>query len=274
MWFPRVRNRLTAIVGAVPPGPFRRGLTAQRSFRLVAFARPLLPGSPRSLEPCLSCDARAESVCNAIGDEDIARLAELAVVTEVAPGRTFIEEGDPADSFFNLTAGSAKLFKLMADGRRQITGFVARGHFLGLAVSSTYAFSAEAIEPVRLCRFSRPRMFRLLGDFPALERRLLDRAATELVAAQEQMLLLGRKTARERVASFLLAQSAAGSCGRARLNLHLPMGRSDIADYLGLTIETISRTLSRLRGEGLIEIPSATTVVIRDLVRLTTLATG
>ena len=241
---------------------------------MVAFARPPLPGSPRSLEPCLSCDARAESVCNAIGDEDIARLAELAVVTEVAPGRTFIEEGDPADSFFNLTAGSAKLFKLMADGRRQITGFVARGHFLGLAVSATYAFSAEAIEPVRLCRFSRSRLFRLLGDFPALERRLLDRAATELVAAQEQMLLLGRKTARERVASFLLAQSAAVPCGRTRLNLHLPMGRGDIADYLGLTIETISRTLSRLRSEGLIEIPSATTVVIRDPARLAILATG
>ena len=241
---------------------------------MAVFSHPPVPGSPRSLEPCLSCDARVDSVCNAIGDEHLARLAELAVVTEVHPGQTFIEEGDPADNFFNLTAGSAKLFKLMADGRRQITGFVARGHFLGLAVSSTYAFSAEAIEPVRLCRFSRSRMFRLLGDFPALERRLLERAATELVAAQEQMLLLGRKTARERVASFLHVQSAAAPCGRARLSLDLPMSRGDIADYLGLTIETVSRTLSRLRGEGLIEIPSATTVLIRNPARLAALALG
>ena len=245
---------------------------------MIAPLRPpqrgLLPGSPRRLEPCLSCDARGESVCNAIGDEDIARLAELAVVNDIQPGQTFIEEGDPADSFFNLTAGSAKLFKLMSDGRRQITGFAARGHFLGLAVSATYAFSAEAIEPVRLCRFSRVRLFRLLGDFPALERRLLDRAATELVAAQEQMLLLGRKTARERVASFLLGQSASAPCGRARISLHLPMSRGDIADYLGLTIETISRTLSRLRSEGLIEIPSATEVLIHDPTRLATVAAG
>ena len=230
--------------------------------------------APPGLEPCLSCDARADSVCNAIGDEHLARLAEFAVVTTVEPGQTFIEEGDPADAFFNLTAGSAKLYKLMADGRRQITGFVARGHFLGLAVSSTYAFSAEATDRVRLCRFSRARMFRLLGDFPALERRLLERAATELVAAQEQMLLLGRKTARERVASFLHGQAAAAPCGRARAVLNLPMSRGDIADYLGLTIETVSRTLSRLRADGMIEIPNTTMVVIREPGRLAALAAG
>ena len=230
--------------------------------------------APPGLEPCLSCDARADSVCNAIGDEYLARLAELAVVTTVEPGQTFIEEGDPADAFFNLTAGSAKLYKLMADGRRQITGFVARGHFLGLAVSSTYAFSAEATDRVRLCRFSRARMFRLLGDFPALERRLLERAATELVAAQEQMLLLGRKTARERVASFLHAQAVAAPCGRPRAVLNLPMSRGDIADYLGLTIETVSRTLSRLRADGMIEIPNATMVVLREPGRLAALAAG
>ncbi len=245
---------------------------------MAVFSCPPIRGSLLSLEPCLSCDARGESVCNAIDDAHLGRLAELAVVSEVQPGQTFIEEGDPADSFFNLTAGSAKLFKLMADGRRQITGFVGRGHFLGLAVSATYAFSAEAIEPVRLCRFSRSRLFRLLGEFPALERRLLERAATELVAAQEQMLLLGRKTARERVASFLESLRRAGDeavlCGHAGLTLALPMGRGDVADYLGLTIETVSRTLSRLRSEGLIEIPSATTILIRDPARLAALACG
>ncbi len=243
---------------------------------MAVFSRPPIPGSPLSLEPCLSCDARAESVCNAIADADLGRLAAYAVVSEVQPGQTFIEEGDPADSFFNITAGSAKLYKLMADGRRQITGFAIRGHFLGLAVSATYAFSAEAIEPVRLCRFSRVRLFRLLSEFPALERRLLERAATELVAAQEQMLLLGRKTARERVASFLdmLRRAGAGPCGRTGPTLALPMSRSDVADYLGLTIETVSRTLSRLRSEGLIEIPSATEIVIRDPARLAALASG
>jgi len=83
-----------------------------------------------ALDPCLSCDARPVSVCNAIPDADMARLAAIAVVIEVPAGRTFIHEVEPADSFFNVTAGTAKLFKLLPDGRRQITGFVGVGHFL------------------------------------------------------------------------------------------------------------------------------------------------
>jgi CRP/FNR family transcriptional regulator len=232
------------------------------------------PSRPTAADPCLGCDARGESVCSAIGDEFLPRLAEATQVVQIEPGQCFITEGETADAFFNITAGSAKLYKLMADGRRQITGFAFRGHFLGLAVSSTYAFSAEAIEPVRLCRFARARLFRLLADFPALERRLLERAATELVAAQEQMLLLGRKTARERVASFLRAQALAAPCGRPRAMVALPMRRGDIADYLGLTIETVSRTLTRLRAEGIIEIPDQTHVLLRDPARLVRAAEG
>jgi CRP/FNR family transcriptional regulator len=85
-------------------------------------------------------------VCNAIPDADLPRLAAIAVVTEAPAGQCFIDEGEPASAFFNITLGTAKLFKLLPDGRRQITGFVGAGHFLGLAVSDTYAFSAEAIE--------------------------------------------------------------------------------------------------------------------------------
>lgn len=226
-------------------------------------------------DPCAHCDARLHSVCNAIPDPDIARLAAVAVTGHAAPGSCFIEEGEPANAFFNITAGTAKLFKLLPDGRRQITGFVGVGHFLGLAVSSTYAFSAEAIDPVRYCRFSRPRLRTLLDDFPAMEHRLLQVASNELVAAQEQMLLLGRKTARERLASFLMAQSRQGSvCQSARGRFALPMTRGDIADYLGLTIETVSRTLTKLRGEGMIEIPSSTDIVIRNREGLESLAEG
>jgi CRP/FNR family transcriptional regulator, anaerobic regulatory protein len=219
--------------------------------------------------------ARPLSVCNAIGDDDLARLAAVAVVTEAPAGRTFISEGEPADSFFNVTAGSAKLFKLLPDGRRQITGFVGIGHFLGLAVSDVYAFSAEAMEPVRYCRFSRPRLRAVLDDFPLMEKRLLEVAANELVAAQEQMLLLGRKTARERLASFLLLQSRQGLlCGASRHRFTLPMSRGDIADYLGLTIETVSRTLTRLRGERLIELVSQSELMVLDPHGLENLAGG
>ena len=108
---------------------------------------------------------------------------------------------------------------------------------------------------MRYCRFPRAALRTLLDDFPLMEKRLLEVASNELVAAQEQMLLLGRKTARERLASFLLAQSRQGMpCGHSRQRFRLPMTRIDIADYLGLTIETVSRTLTRLCAEGLIDI--------------------
>ena len=242
-------------------------------------ARPVVVEAVRPAEPCAICEARPFSVCNAIDARDLERLSALAVYLTVDAGRTFIEEGDPAECFFNVTAGTAKLFKLLPDGRRQITGFASMGTFLGLAVSSTYAFGAEALEPTRICRFSRPKLRELLDDFPAMEKRLLEVASNELVAAQEQMLLLGRKTARERLASFLVARAGClcngvASCGRPAEKVMLPMTRSDIADYLGLTIETVSRTLTKLRGDKLIDIPVPSQIVLRNPAALQSLASG
>lgn len=221
----------------------------------------------QGLGPCTTCDARSFSVCSAIEDRHLARLAEVAHVMHIDPGRTFIHEGDAADYFFNITDGNARIYKLLADGRRQIIGFASAGHFLGLAVSATYAFGAEAIDKVRLCRFSRWQLRQLLDDFPAMEQRLLEVAANELVVAQEQMLLLGRKTARERVASFLMTRTV-DPLSSGQLRLALPMSRNDIADYLGLTIETVSRTLSLFRHQRLIEVKGHSEVVVLDLAKL------
>ncbi|MFT8776208.1 MAG: helix-turn-helix domain-containing protein [Gluconacetobacter liquefaciens] len=238
-------------------------------------ARPrrlILAGAHRQPGYCLSCGIRAQSVCSVIDDDDIARLAETAVETLVLPGRSFIEEGAPATDFYNITSGNVKLFKALPDGRRQITGFATTGHFLGLAVSDLYAFGAEAMDTVRLCRFSRARMRLLMDDFPRLERRLLAEASNELVAAQNQMLLLGRKTARERVASFLLERVR--EVPNPAEDVPLPMTRSDMADYLGLTIETVSRTLSWMRTERLVTIGKGHTVRITAMERLHALAAG
>jgi len=245
-------------------------------------ARPFVVETSHHLpDPCGLCDVRPFSVCSAIEDRDLPRLAALAHPFTVEPGRAFITEGDPADNFFNVTSGTAKLFKMLPDGRRQITGFTGMGHFLGLAVSSTYAFGAEAVDTMRICRFSRPRLRALIEDFPALERRLLEAASNELVVAQEQMLLLGRKTARERLASFLIARADGQTLGPSGCvhiarsgRVRLPMTRTDIADYLGLTIETVSRTLTRLRAERLIEIPTPAEIVLRDMPALESLASG
>lgn len=245
-------------------------------------ARPVVVEAlKRATQPCAGCEARPFSVCSAVDPKDLARLAELAVPMAIPAGKCFIEEGDPAEHFFNVTQGTAKLFKGLPDGRRQITGFAGVGHFLGLAVSDIYAFGAEAVEPMRVCRFSRSKLRALIEDYPALEHRLLEVAANELVAAHEQMLLLGRKTARERLASFLIARADGQTMlpegcsrhGRASV-VWLPMTRTDIADYLGLTIETVSRTLTKLRGEKLIDLPSAHQIAIRDHAGLEGLAGG
>jgi CRP/FNR family transcriptional regulator, anaerobic regulatory protein len=236
-------NRISGCVGCAPDG-----LSPELRQRVVA---------------CAACDARALSLCRAIPDSHLDRLAAISTAIEVVPGGTFIEEGEPADCFFNITSGTVKLYKLLPDGRRQITGFLGIGDFVGLAVSDSYIFTAEAIDAVRVCRFSRRRLNAVLDDFPALERRLLEIASHELVAAQEQMLLLGRKTALERLASFLLGRADRAAAGEGG-GIPLAMTRTDIADYLGLTIETVSRLMSRLRREGVIALPESHGFTVLD----------
>jgi CRP/FNR family transcriptional regulator len=155
--------------------------------------------------------------------------------------------------------------KALPDGRRQITGFLYPGDFLGIAVHKAYVYSAEAITVVALCRFSRAQLRALFDDFPKLEIHLLSLSANELATAQDQMLLLGRKSAKERVASFLLmlAQRAESHGETGRL-LDLPMNRMDIADYLGLSMETVSRTFSTFREEELIDYDMSTPVILRQ----------
>ncbi len=230
---------------------------------------------PAGHDNCAECEVRSRSVCAALDIDDLSRLAALAQQIVVPAGQGFIADGARAEHFYNVTHGTVRLYKLLPDGRRQITGFAGPGHFLGLAVSTCYAFDAEAIDDVTLCRFSRTRLHGLMGDLPSLERRLLEVAASELVLAQEQMLLLGRKTARERLASFLMHMLPDGCThGSDQTRLHLPMPRADIADYIGLTVETVSRSFSWLKSERLIAIPSALDVEVRDIAGLRQVANG
>ena len=227
--------------------------------------RPIVVSRSGQADVCEQCDVRHRGVCSAMADADLARLADVAVVRDYDKGKVFIEEGEPAHDFFNVTSGTAKLFKLLPDGRQQVTGFASVGYFLGLAVSERYAFSAQAIEPVRVCRFSRPKLRAVLDDFPALERRLLEMACNELVTAQEQMLMLGRKTAQEKVASFLVSWSQTSAlCDHHVDTVRLPMTRGEIADHLGLTIETVSRTISKFRADKRISAPSPAEIHLLD----------
>lgn len=205
---------------------------------------------------CQLCKTRGKSICNSIDDKELAILAQASQRLSLSPGTTLIEEGTPAVAFFTVTEGTVKLFKSLPDGRRQITGFADVADFLGLSASKTYSFGAETVDAVQVCRFMRPQLEKLLTDYPQFERRLLTEVTDELAEAQEQMLLLGRKTARERVASFLYSRmippASPGQTEAEGCLVSLPMTRVDIADYLGLTIETVSRTLSALRREQII----------------------
>ena len=245
---------------------------------MIAVTKPML--APRSLphgcvdrpkaNDCDSCGARALSVCGSVADRDLVRLGDLAEVVKLAAGAVLTREGEPAPHVFNITSGSLRVYKLLPDGRRQITGFLFAGDFLGLAIGDLYVFSAEAIEPTTVCRFRKGPFRALVASSSPLEHMLLHRTSHELAAAQNQMLLLGRKTAIERLASFLLDLPGHDPARpTAPGHVRLPMKRGEIADYLGLTIETVSRVLTRMKAKGIISMPSQSDLIVErpDLLR-------
>jgi len=190
-------------------------------------------------------------------------------------GQLLFSQEDPADSVFNVTRGHIRVLKLLPDGRRQVTGFLYPGDFLGMAYGAEYAYTAEALDSVVLCRFPREKLEALFDEFPQLEKRLLEIAGNELIAAQNQMVLLGRKTAMERTASFLLEMiRRCERKGEDGDELRLPMNREDIGDYLGLAVETTSRTLQKLATRQVVEIPSASLIVVRQRESLEEIAEG
>jgi CRP/FNR family transcriptional regulator len=235
------------------------------------------PSAARGLQPkdCRRCEIRHLAFCGALDPKNLDEIQSIMQTRHIDAGGHVINEGDEAASVFNISSGSIKLYKLLQDGRCQITGFLQPGDFCGIATDGTYAYSAEALEPTEICSMPRKKLEMVFARHPELERRLLAIISHELSVAQDQMLLLGRKTATERLAAFLLRQSERNE----RLNwpanpVHLPMSRADIADYLGLTIETVSRTFTKLKEEGAIRLPAKTVVELTDLDRLRSLAEG
>jgi CRP/FNR family transcriptional regulator len=214
---------------------------------------------------CAACAARPFSVCAAVPDADLARLEALAQTVALDRGQALFRQGEPAGCVYNVTSGAIRLSRLSADGRRQVMGFAWPGAFLGLARGETHFCTAEALEPSRVCRFAKPRFEALMAERRELEAALLARAGDELAAAQAQMLLLGHKTALERLAGFLLTlpdRDPLRPSGPGQVRL--PMTRLEIADYLGLTIETVSRSLTRLKRLGLVRQVALNELVIPD----------
>jgi CRP/FNR family transcriptional regulator len=234
-----------------------------------------VPRTSTGASPCAACSVRQLTICAALAADELSELSAIMSSVELGPGDPLFHEADEADYVFNVTAGMMKIYKLLPDGRRQVTGFLFPGDFLGLANQGEYAYSGEAVGPATLCRFPRRKLETLLERFPQLERRLLGMASNELAAAQEQMLLLGRKTAREKIASFLLMLSRrAQRRGQKGNPVNVLMSRTDIGDYLGLTTETVSRTFTQLKSAGTITLLAAGKVQVDSLESLEDLAEG
>ena len=222
---------------------------------------------------CEACDARGLSICRVLPHPQLRRLADAAAMSDYAIGETLVFEGDPAAHVFNITEGAVMLSKGLVDGRRQVLGFLFKGDFLGLTLTETYGVTAQALTPAKACRFPRAPFQRLLRETPRLEEELLAKASDELINAQVHLTLLGRKTATERVATFLghMADRSAGLGAEPGVAV-LPMTRADIADYLGLTTETVSRVISALTRQGTISQEGRGLVRIRAPQRLEALA--
>jgi len=232
-------------------------------------------GATTEMNPCGACPVRILTVCAALEPEELRRLADIAQNARIEASQTLFGEGDAADTLYNVTSGTVKLFKLLPDGRRQITGFLMPGDFLGLAVNDHYAYTAETVTTCSLCRFPRRKVEALLDEFPKMQRRLFSMASNELAAAQDQMLLLGRKTAREKICSFLLMLSQrAARRGHKENPVYVPMSRADIADYLGLTTETVSRTFTQLKTAGVISLQEGNKIQIADMDGMYDMAEG
>ena len=226
--------------------------------------------------PCADCPVRPITICRGLDAPTLAGMRSLGTMQRLKPEQSVFHEGDPARRVFMVTHGALKLYTLLADGRRQITGFMFPGDFLGVSIDEEYAFTVEALEDTELWWFSREAFDRFISDHPQVERELYRLAAHELAEAQRQMVLLGRKAAAERLASFFLGllDRAERASGKAETCFDLPMSRIDIADYLGLTKETVSRMLAHLRSLRLIRLQAQNRVEVLNRSGLSEMADG
>jgi CRP/FNR family transcriptional regulator len=220
---------------------------------------------------CDTCVVRNRAICSALDAHEIGALNAIGRTRTLAPGESLIWEGDDSVLVANVIDGVLKLSTGTEDGREQIVGMVFSSDFIGRPFGSTTGHGVTALTEAKVCVFNRRDFDSFAREHPALEHKLLQRTLTELDRTRRWMLLLGRKSASEKVASFLLemCDRVAGSpCeemeASAEVMLDLPVSRQQIADVLGLTIETVSRQFTRLKAEGVIDLPSRREVHIRD----------
>jgi CRP/FNR family transcriptional regulator, anaerobic regulatory protein len=220
---------------------------------------------------CEACFIRHRGICRGLSVEQLEKLSSIARRRTVPANHYIFRDGDEAISFAAIVSGVVKLIKTTAEGERHIVGLVYAPEFLGHTFAEQHRFSAAAANEVEMCTFPRASFNRLLDEFPELERWLFEFTVRELDISRDWTLMLGRKSSYERVASLLLIiakRSRAAGCGPQTSNyaeFELPLTRSELADYLGLTLETVSRKISGLKRKGLIELRTKREIVVPDI---------
>ncbi len=222
---------------------------------------------------CGTCPIRNRAVCAQCDGRELAQLEQTKFYRSYEAGQVVVWSGDEMEFVASVISGVATLTQTMEDGRTQMVGLLLPSDFLGRPRREVAQYTVTATTDLLLCCFRRKPFEQLLRDTPHLSSRLLEMTLDELDAAREWMLLLGRKNARERIASLLailcrrdaaLQQVRVGGT----MKISLPLTREAMADYLGLTLETVSRQMTILRKDGLIEPQGRRHVIIPDYARL------
>ncbi|WP_051068989.1 Crp/Fnr family transcriptional regulator [Mesorhizobium metallidurans] len=225
---------------------------------------------------CVHCEARHRGVCGALDPDNLVGLANTCSRRQIESGVELIGDAQAVDSYSNLLSGVVKLTKSLSDGRQQIVGLQFAPHFLGRPFKVESSINAEAVTAVTLCSFPRAAVERMMKGSPEFEHRLLKQTLNELDEAREWLVTLGRKTASEKVASFLLMiarniDSSVDPVARSA-SFDLPLTRAEISDFLGITNETVSRQLTQLRADGVIRIENTRHVMVDSMSRLRSMA--
>lgn len=222
--------------------------------------------------PCATCDVRLNAICRVLDvHRELPEMARVVRQRTFAPGQVIMSDQEPVTFLGTVLEGTVKLEKVLGDGRKQILGLLFPSDFLGRAHARQSPYYAVALEPVRLCYAEAATFHQLLESFPKLETSLFERTLEALDHSREWMMLLGRKTARERVASLLhlLVSRRLGEgaqhLGDGPFSCVIPLSRSEIAEFLGLTTETVSRQIGELKAAGLIEPVSPREMTIPSL---------
>ncbi|RKF22020.1 Crp/Fnr family transcriptional regulator [Altericroceibacterium spongiae] len=214
---------------------------------------------------CDTCVIRNQAICSALSTEELSALNGIGRRRELEPGESLMWEGDDSLLVANVIDGVLKLSTGTEDGREQIVGVVYPSDFIGRPFGATSSQNVTALTNARVCIFSRSDFDAFASQHPALEHKLLQRTLSELDRTRRWMLLLGRKNAEEKLATFLLEMAdRLGTEANGTISFDLPFSRQQVGDVLGLTIETVSRQITRLKKEGVIDLPSRRAVTILD----------